>query len=170
MGQLDQHPLQLLQNEGYISLAGIARRLPVEPGFTTHLPGQLALHREVEGAVLLGVDQLLLELEGAGIKPERLFSQSSFQGPEGSSTSHAALGGQEAFLLLETAVKLTGDPTLAIRLGQQVGIGSYGAFGFALMSCASLREAVTAALTECEARDPSWARKWCREQLARLGR
>jgi AraC-like DNA-binding protein len=86
--------------------------------------------------------QLLLELEGAGIKPERLFSQSSFQGPEGSSTSHAAIGGQEAFLLLETAVKLTGDPTLAIRLGQQVGIGSYGAFGFALMSCASLREAV----------------------------
>jgi AraC-like DNA-binding protein len=86
--------------------------------------------------------QLLLELEVAGIKPERLFSQSRLQGVEGSSTNQAALGGEEAFLLLEMAVKLTGDPTLAIRLGQQVGIASYGAFGFALMSCASLREAV----------------------------
>lgn len=86
--------------------------------------------------------QLLGELESAGIKPERLFSQSHLQSEEVPNAGQTALAGEEAFLLLETAVKLTGDPTLAIRLGQQVGIASYGAFGFALMSCASLREAV----------------------------
>jgi len=43
-------------------------------------------------------------------------------------------------VLLETAVELAGDPSLALRLGQRIGINSYGAFGFALMSCANLRE------------------------------
>jgi AraC-like DNA-binding protein len=45
-------------------------------------------------------------------------------------------------VLLETAADLSGDPCLAIRLGQQIGISSYGTFGFALMSCASLRETI----------------------------
>jgi AraC-like DNA-binding protein len=39
-------------------------------------------------------------------------------------------------------VDLSGDPCLMIRLGQQLGIASYDSFGFALMSCASLRETV----------------------------
>jgi AraC-like DNA-binding protein len=85
---------------------------------------------------------LLLELEDAGVGPERLFSKPHPQGVKVSSAGQKAIAGEEAFLLLETAVKLTGDSTLAIRLGQQVGIASYGSFGFALMSCANLREAV----------------------------
>jgi len=39
-------------------------------------------------------------------------------------------------------VDLSGDPCLLIRLGQRLGITSYGSFGFALMSCADLRKTV----------------------------
>jgi AraC-like DNA-binding protein len=85
---------------------------------------------------------LLLELESAGVRPERLFSKTGTGDAKVSSAGHKALAGEESLLLLETAVKLTGDPTLGIRLGQQLGITSYGTFGFALMSCANLREAV----------------------------
>ena len=45
-------------------------------------------------------------------------------------------------ILLETAVDLSRDPCLMIRVGQQLGIASYGSFGFALMSSASLRETI----------------------------
>jgi AraC-like DNA-binding protein len=85
---------------------------------------------------------LLLELESAGVRPEQLFSKPRLQGVTVSSAGEALLAGDEGLLLLERAVKLTGDPTLAVRLGQQIGITSYGTFGFALMSCANLREAV----------------------------
>jgi AraC-like DNA-binding protein len=86
--------------------------------------------------------RLISELEKAGVSPEQLFSKSRLRGVTASGSGQAALAGIESMVLLETAVKLTGDPSLAIRLGQQVGIASYGSFGFALMSCANLREAV----------------------------
>jgi AraC-like DNA-binding protein len=86
--------------------------------------------------------RLTSELEKAGVSPEQLFSKSRLRGVTASGSRQAALAGIESMVLLETAVKLTGDPCLAIRLGQQVGIASYGSFGFALMSCANLREAV----------------------------
>ncbi|MEH6593272.1 MAG: AraC family transcriptional regulator ligand-binding domain-containing protein [Halioglobus sp.] len=84
--------------------------------------------------------QLLYELEKAGVTPDQLGSQSRLQGyPDSAQT---VLAGPESLVLLETAVELAGDPGLAIRLGQGVGIASYGAFGFALMSCANLRESI----------------------------
>ena len=102
--------------------------------------------------------QLLVELDSARITPEQLFSHARLQSAHGSSVNQVALEGEEAFLLLETAVKLTGDPTLAIRLGQQIGIVSYGAFGFALMSCANLREAVALLLRYGQVFfQPSWS-------------
>ena len=101
--------------------------------------------------------QLLVELDSARITPEQLFSEARLQSAHGSSVKQVALEGEEAFLLLETAVKLMGDPTLAIRLGQQIGIVSYGAFGFALMSCANLREAVALLLRYGQVFfQPSW--------------
>ena len=85
-------------------------------------------------------NQLLYELEKAGVTPDQLFSQSRLQGYPAS--AQAVLAGADSLVLLETAVELAGDPCLAIRLGQGVGIASYGAFGFALMSCANLRESI----------------------------
>jgi AraC-like DNA-binding protein len=78
---------------------------------------------------------LVSELEETGITLEQLLSE--FKRKEESETTDSQ---SKALLRLETAVELSRDPTLALRLGQRIGIGSYGSFGFALMSCANLRE------------------------------
>ena len=84
--------------------------------------------------------QLLSVLEKAGVTPEQLFGELGQRGVSVSGTAQAVFSGSEALVLLETAVDLSGDPCLLLRLGQELGIASYGSFGFALMSCASLRE------------------------------
>jgi hypothetical protein len=86
--------------------------------------------------------QLISMLEEAGVSPEQLFNELRLRGVTASGTNQGAFSGSEALVLLETAVDLSGDPCLMLRLGQQLGISSYGSFGFALMSCASLRETV----------------------------
>jgi hypothetical protein len=86
--------------------------------------------------------QLLSKLEKTGVSREQLFSDLRLRGVTASSISQTLAAGAEAMVLLETAADLSGDPCLMIRLGQQLGIASYGSFGFALMSCANLREAV----------------------------
>ncbi|MEM6583640.1 MAG: AraC family transcriptional regulator ligand-binding domain-containing protein [Pseudomonadota bacterium] len=43
---------------------------------------------------------------------------------------------------LEAAVELLGDPSLAIRIGQQIDITRLGTFGFALLSSANIRAAL----------------------------
>ena len=48
----------------------------------------------------------------------------------------------ETLKILECAVDLTNDPTLMVRLGRQIDITTLGTFGFALMSCADLQEAL----------------------------
>lgn len=85
---------------------------------------------------------LLAQLEEAGVAAEQLFRELRLQGVISSDPDPAVVSGADAMKALETAVKLTGDPCLAIRLGQQVGIASFGSFGFALMTCANLRESV----------------------------
>lgn len=85
---------------------------------------------------------LLSLLDKAGVSPEQLFRELRLRGVTASGTAQTVFAGSEAMILLETAADLSGDPCLAIRLGQQLGIASYGSFGFALMSCASLRETV----------------------------
>ncbi|MFT4519888.1 MAG: AraC-like DNA-binding protein [Halioglobus sp.] len=86
--------------------------------------------------------QLLSQLEKAGVSPEQLFNELRLRGVTASGTNQSVVAGAESMVLLEAAVDLSGDPCLAIRLGQQLGIASYGSFGFALMSCANLREAI----------------------------
>ena len=50
--------------------------------------------------------------------------------------------GLDIMYLLEAAEELSGDTTLAMRIGQQINIESYGTFGFALMTCATQRNAI----------------------------
>ncbi|MEH6552372.1 MAG: AraC family transcriptional regulator [Pseudomonadales bacterium] len=82
--------------------------------------------------------QLLSELEKARVTPEQLLSES--KGMSKLVSGQIGLSGTDALAMLEAAVALTGDPGLPLRLGQRVGIDSYGTFGFALLSCANLRE------------------------------
>jgi AraC-like DNA-binding protein len=85
---------------------------------------------------------LLSELEKAGVTPEQLLRQSGIKEKSQSVSGNTVLSESNALVRLETALELAGDPTLALRLGQRVGIESYGTFGFALMSCANLRESI----------------------------
>ncbi len=43
---------------------------------------------------------------------------------------------------LQKAVSLTGNRTLALRFGQQLGVGSFGTIGFALQSCSDVGQAI----------------------------
>ena len=40
--------------------------------------------------------------------------------------------------ILETAVTMSGDPLLALRIGEDIDLAAYGTYGFALMSCANI--------------------------------
>ncbi|MCS5593564.1 MAG: AraC family transcriptional regulator [Porticoccaceae bacterium] len=53
-----------------------------------------------------------------------------------------SFNGIEISKILECAVDLTNDSTLMVRLGRQMDITTLGTFGFALMSCADLKEAL----------------------------
>lgn len=47
----------------------------------------------------------------------------------------------EFYRLCEEAVAISGDPTLALRFGASLHLGSHGVLGHALMSCRTLRQA-----------------------------
>jgi len=85
-------------------------------------------------------NQLLSLITKAGITQEQLLHQARINGLSASDSS--IFSSIEAVILLSTAAELINDPYLGIRLGQQVGIDSYGTFGFAIMSCANLRESI----------------------------
>ena len=80
--------------------------------------------------------KLLYLLEEAAVEPELLMNELERRGVDRPFKTE----GEDALPLLEAAVDLSGDPSLMIRLGQELGIESYGSFGFALMSCANVRE------------------------------
>ncbi|QFU74436.1 AraC family transcriptional regulator [Halioglobus maricola] len=86
--------------------------------------------------------QLLLELEKTGVSSGELLDELRLRGVSALDTSRALLEGAESMVLLETAAELADDPCLALRVGKRLGIASFGTFGFALMSCANLRESI----------------------------
>lgn len=101
--------------------------------------------------------QLLSVLAAAKVSPELFLSEARSRGFSAPESGEAVFFGPEAMVLLETAAILTGDPCLAIHLGQKIGIESYGTFGFALMSCANQRDSIR--LLERYGKvffDPSW--------------
>ncbi len=48
---------------------------------------------------------------------------------------------EEFYKMCEEAVAIAGDPTLALRFGASLHLGSHGVLGHALMSCRTLRQA-----------------------------
>ena len=83
--------------------------------------------------------QLLSLVAKMGVTSEQLFKRSRHNGM---SVSGDSFYGIDALILLETAAELADDPYLGLRLGQEIRIDSYGTLGFALMSCANLRESI----------------------------
>ena len=88
------------------------------------------------------LNELLYQLEDAGVSPEQITAELTRRGIGAFPNIHTVNDGIEALVLFEAAVDLCGDPSLMIRLGQQLGIPSYGSFGFALMSSANVRESI----------------------------
>ncbi|MCX2975005.1 AraC family transcriptional regulator [Halieaceae bacterium IMCC8485] len=88
------------------------------------------------------LDKLLHLLREAGVSPEQLVAELARRGIAASPNALTDISGADALVLLETAVELSGDPCLMVRLGKQLGIANFGSFGFALMSCANVRESV----------------------------
>jgi AraC-like DNA-binding protein len=104
------------------------------------------------------LNELLHQLREAGVSSERLVAELARRGISASPNAPAVSSGVDALVLLETAVDLSGDPCLMIRVGQQLGIASYGSFGFALMSCENVRETVRLMLRYGQVLiQPSWA-------------
>ena len=88
------------------------------------------------------LNALLVLLKDAGVSSEQLLAELTRRGIAASPNIQAVSSGSDRMILLEAAVDLSSDPTLMIRLGQQIGIASFGSFGFALMSCATMRDSV----------------------------
>ena len=104
------------------------------------------------------LSELLHLLEDVGVSPEQLVAELAQRGVAASPGDQTVGSDVDGLLLLEAAVDLSGDPSLMIRLGQQLGIASYGSFGFALMSCANLRESVRLMLRYGQVLiQPGWA-------------
>jgi AraC-like DNA-binding protein len=85
-------------------------------------------------------EQLLMILAEQGVSSHQLFELpelGTFKGQETQTIERAKI-----LNLLQAGAALTNDPTLMIRLGQRTDITSLGTFGFALMSCATLQEAL----------------------------
>lgn len=102
--------------------------------------------------------ELLHLLQEAGVSPEQLIAELARRGIDASPDLRDIGPGVDALVLLETAVDLSGDPCLMIRVGQQLGVASYGSFGFALMSCANVRESIRLMLRYGQVLfQPGWA-------------
>ena len=86
------------------------------------------------------LQQLLAVLEEDGISSMQLFELPELQVLV--ATGEKSLAPIDMLNILESAIALSKDPTLMIRLGQRLSIASLGTFGFALMSCADLRAAL----------------------------
>ena len=74
----------------------------------------------------------------AGFEREQLFSMPELQAVL--STDEQGVKNTNTIEWIEAACKLTNDPSIALRFGQQLQIASFGTLGFALMSCASIRD------------------------------
>ena len=86
------------------------------------------------------VESLLTTLAEQGISSQQLFERPELGTFEDRETQ--IIEPTKIPSLLQAAFALTNDPTLMIGLGQKVDITNLGTFGFALMSCATLQEAL----------------------------
>ncbi|MCX2979235.1 AraC family transcriptional regulator ligand-binding domain-containing protein [Candidatus Marimicrobium litorale] len=77
-------------------------------------------------------------LQSLGINPLEVIEAAA--GRRDSATS--AQSTPSVHEVLETAVAMVGDPALAIRIGEDIDLATYGTYGFALMSCSHMGAAM----------------------------
>ena len=79
---------------------------------------------------------LMHHVEQAGGSMDQLLSMSGLE--RISIKSERAQQETEVVAMLQSAIELTKDPALPLRLGRNFDIGNMGTFGFAVMSCADI--------------------------------
>ena len=77
-------------------------------------------------------------LASLGIDPLEVIETAS----RGRGATASAQSPPTAHEVLETAVAMSGDTTLAIKIGNGLDLGKYGTYGFALMSCSDMGAAL----------------------------
>ena len=73
-------------------------------------------------------------LASLGINPLEVIGTASL----GRGATASAKSPPTAHEVLETAVAMSGDTTLAIKIGNGLDLAGYGTYGFALMSCSDM--------------------------------
>ena len=73
-------------------------------------------------------------LERLGIDPLELI-EAAILGRDSAASGQSPPSVHE---ILETAVTMSGDSLLALRIGEDIDLAAYGTYGFALMSCANI--------------------------------
>ena len=77
-------------------------------------------------------------LASLGIDPLEVMETAS----RGRGATASAQSPPTAHEVLETAVAISGDTALAIKIGNGLDLASYGTYGFALMSCSDMGAAL----------------------------
>jgi hypothetical protein len=86
----------------------------------------------------LAVTAFSARLKSFGIDPLKLI-EASILSRDSATSEQSAPSVHE---VLETAVKMSGGPALAIRIGKDIDLAAYGAYGFAIMSRADMGAAI----------------------------
>ena len=73
-----------------------------------------------------------------GISPLEVIETASL----GRGTTASVQSPPTVYEVLETAVAMSGDTTLAIKIGNGLDLAGYGTYGFALMSCSDMGAAL----------------------------
>jgi AraC-like DNA-binding protein len=77
-------------------------------------------------------------LESLGINPLKVIETATL----GSDSTTSGQASPSVHEVLETAVAMSGDPSLAIKIGSELDLATYGTYGFAIMSCADIGTAL----------------------------
>lgn len=90
-------------------------------------------------------------LENTGIDP------AAFTDPK------ARLTYQQVIILISNLLKLCNDPTLGLELGNKININQFGMLGYAILSCANVRQALNLGLKYHVLVDPAFNFEVCEQ-------
>jgi AraC-like DNA-binding protein len=84
-------------------------------------------------------------MERFGITPEKLLEGTGLDSVRMNS-KNALISGLDYLRIVSRALDLTCDPALGLKVGKSLNLFEYGVWGYAIMSCATAGEAMSAAL------------------------
>ena len=93
--------------------------------------------------------------QGKGLSQDALLKNTEID-PEAFSDPKALLTYQQVIILTNNILTLSNEPTLGLELGQAININQYGMLGYAILSCANVRQALNLGLKYHVLIDPAF--------------